>query len=324
MLVQRQQLEGYEAARDGAVFHVTEQSGYILLEGPDRVDFLQRQTTNDVANLADTLAVHTVLTTPTARILDVLMLINKPDAFGILTIRGRSASTIRFLQSRIFFMDKVVITDASATYVQIDLDGPRLEPSLKKANLPVPEHEHVVDMQTEDIPITLIGKQGLNGPSVRLIASASSAARVETILKEIGLVQISTETYEALRVEVGIPGIHELSEAYTPLEIGLVNVISDSKGCYTGQEIIARQISYDKVTRNLVGLRLSGAVDQGSSVQHKGRKVGELTSVVESPRFGWIGLAVLKRPANEVGTGLTIFDGSKQIRAVVTSLPFRE
>ena len=93
-----------------------------------------------------------------------------------------------------------------------------------------------------------------------------------------------------------------MSEAYTPLEVGLQAAISDSKGCYTGQEIIARQITYDKVTQQLRILRMEKPLEPGAQVRVEGKKAGVLTSAAESPQFGPVGLAVLKRPHHEIGT----------------------
>jgi folate-binding protein YgfZ len=117
--------------------------------------------------------------------------------------------------------------------------------------------------------------------------------------------------------------VGELIEDYTPLEIGYQNMISESKGCYTGQEIIARQITYDKITKNLVGMKLDRYVDVGSSLIAGEKSVGTLTSVVQSPRFGIIGLGVVRRQFCELGTKLIVPDAPDAgIIAEVSKLPF--
>jgi folate-binding protein YgfZ len=101
-----------------------------------------------------------------------------------------------------------------------------------------------------------------------------------------------------MRVEAGLPAAGaELSEDYTPLEAGLAAAISSTKGCYTGQEVLARQITYDKVTQHLCGLRLTRRAQPGGRVwAPDGSPVGRVTSAATSPRFGEIALAVVKRP----------------------------
>jgi folate-binding Fe-S cluster repair protein YgfZ len=98
--------------------------------------------------------------------------------------------------------------------------------------------------------------------------------------------------------------------------------ISSVKGCYTGQEIIARQITYDKVTRRLVGLRLESPVDPMVAIQVDGRTVGAITSVAASPRWGLIALAVIKRPHHEPGTAVTVLYEGRSVSATTTVLPF--
>ena len=91
-------------------------------------------------------------------------------------------------------------------------------------------------------------------------------------------------------------------DAYNPLESGMAWVCAENKGCYTGQEIIARQVTYDKVTRTLVGLQSDGPLNPGAAVQVDGRSVGSVTSAVYSPqRDAYVGLAILKRPHNSAG-----------------------
>jgi folate-binding protein YgfZ len=108
-------------------------------------------------------------------------------------------------------------------------------------------------------------------------------------------------------VENGLPAAEsELTGDYTPLEMGLETAISNTKGCFTGQEVIARQLNYDKVTQHLVILRLQAHGEAGERAWVEGRPVGLLTSAVQSPRFGPLALAVIKRPYHQPGTGVII------------------
>jgi folate-binding protein YgfZ len=145
-------------------------------------------------------------------------------------------------------------------------------------------------------------------------------ASANATLQAAGARLISNETYHARRLELGRPAAGaELVEAYSPLEAGLAWACAENKGCYTGQEIIARQITYDKVTKTLVGLRLASAVAEGSDVTAEGRAVGTITSLAHSPALNApIALAIIKRPHNAPGTNLQVGDQT----ATVMALPF--
>ena len=94
---------------------------------------------------------------------------------------------------------------------------------------------------------------------------------------------------------------------------------ADNKGCYTGQEIIARQVTYDKVTKSLAGLVCESAVNIGDEVSVGGESAGKVTSVAFSPRLGrYIALAILRRPHNAVGTKARVGTTTAQ----VVELPF--
>jgi folate-binding protein YgfZ len=129
---------------------------------------------------------------------------------------------------------------------------------------------------------------------------------------------------DILRSEAGIPtGGQELIDEYTPLEAGLGWTISNNKGCYTGQEVIARQISYEKVTRHLAGLRLERPAQSGENLYspEEDHQVGKITSAAISPRLGPLALAILRRPFDEPGRRVTLGD-PKGLSATVVSLPF--
>jgi folate-binding protein YgfZ len=126
------------------------------------------------------------------------------------------------------------------------------------------------------------------------------------------------DAYQALRVELGrpLPGA-ELVGEYNPLEAGLAWACAENKGCYTGQEIIARQVTYDKVTRSLVGVIGGAALTTGAALTSGGREVGNVTSVVHSPLLNApAALAIVKRPHDAAGTELQCEEQAVQVVAL--------
>lgn len=316
-------MSGYQAAQEGAAIWAVPDPGYLIVRGEHQQDFVQRQTTNDVRQLAPGRTQPTVLTSPTARILDVWRLVPEAEGIGIVTLPGRGAHTARYLQSRIFFMDKVTVTDASAEVAQVEVIGPNAATLLGEIGVPAPpDQDALLEAPFEGGALRAIGLDAAGGHFLLLVPSAGQDALLAR-LSDAGAAALDEAAYEALRIEAGLPGpARELTEDFTPLEANLDAAISLAKGCYTGQEILARQVNYDKITRRLVGLRLASAAAPGAAVQVDGRTAGEVTSVVESPRYGWVALAVVKRPHHAPGTEVMVQDEVRTVAATVAALPF--
>lgn len=296
-------------------------TGYIRVSGDDRRDWLDRQSTNDLRALAPTRAVRTVLTSPTGRILDVLTVLDEGDALGLVPLPGYAQRTLRYLRGRIFFMDKVKVADASDEVGLLLCEGPDIGAVALALDMTrLPALDEVMSTRVERISLRAVGLPGVAGLASLLVLPRSGLAAIEARLNAAGIAPIDDATYEILRVEAGLPAPgHELSEAYTPLEVGLNDLIAEGK-CYPGQEVIARQITYNKVVRRLVKLHLEAAVPEGAEVRVDDKVVGTVTSSVTSPREGPIALAILRRPYNEPGTHVNIRAGETSTTGTVISL----
>lgn len=316
--------EEYQAGAAGAAYYLLSEPGCLRVSGPDAQAFLQRQTTNDLASLAEGRALLTVLTSPAARILDVLILLREGPDIAVLALPGRGAQTTRFLRSRIFFADKVTVEDESAATAQVAVLGPLAGQALAEAGFARPTRPG--ERLSADLGGTPARLLHVAPFGYRLVIPADRVETALAALQKAGAIGLSPQVYEVLRVEAGLPGAgSELTGEYTPLETGLAEAVSTTKGCYTGQEVLARQITYDKVTRQMAGLLLEGEARSGDRLWPAGggQPVGTVTSAVRSPRFGPIALAVLRRPFHQPGTQLLA--GSNQegaVAASVTALPF--
>ena len=218
-------------------------------------------------------------------------------------------------------MDKVTLEDTSADYALIELLGPTAAAVMQNAGLVLPASDTSLETFA-GVPARLLRRTG----GWRLLLPASAATAATHLLGAAGAQALTPESYNIWRVEAGLPEAgFEWVDEYTPLETGLVRAVSDSKGCYTGQEVIARQITYDKVTRQLAGLQLSAPAQLGERVYPLDGEApaGVITSTAQSPRFGPIALAVLKRPHHLPGTAVSLGAPSNERRGHVTGLPFR-
>ena len=301
-------------------------AGLLRVSGDDRLDFLQRQTTNDVSLLGPDNHLATVLTNPSARIVDILQLfIESEDTIGAITLPGRGEDTTLFLKRRIFFMDRVTVTDASAETAVIDLEGKESGAVASRLGFAPPAQGELLRTEAAGVPVLATGQAGLGTLRIRLIVPSGRKSDVAAALEGAGAARIERSAYEARRVAAGLPGENaELTEDYTPLEARLEHLISETKGCYTGQEVIARQITYDKITRSLAGVRLDSPVEAGAKVLVDGQNAGTITSYALSPDQHHLALAVLKRPYFEPGTRVVVEHNGDGVAGTVSELPFPE
>jgi len=320
---------GYIEASQEAVYYPLPQPGLLKITGPDRVDFLQRQTTNDLEELTEGNAQVSVLVSPLARILDVFHIYIEGEALNVITLPGFAAATTQFLKSRIFFMDQVSVENTSEAFIQVDLAGPEALGLLHKLGWDrTPSINEIVPVKYQQNTIFAIGRRGFfNEAGFRLLIPSEASENLLKTMQQRGAVELTPEVYEILCVEAGQPSAgRELSDNFTPLEVGLEWAISAQKGCYTGQEVIARQITYDKVTQTLVGLRLEAPVQPDTKLWKDEKPAGIVTSTADSPTYHHIALGIVKRPFHTPGTTLSI--GSKMedkiITATVIRLPFHD
>lgn len=304
-----------DALRTGAAVRLDPSAGVLILRDADRVDFLQRMTTNDIKALRDGQSCVTVLTSPTAKIIHVFTVLARPDELWLLPAPGETAALERHLRGQIFFMDKVKVANASGDYARLRVIGPQAPAALARLGMAVAELGDGDTRQVGDLVV--VAQQRYDLPGFELIAPA---AAVDDVVARLALPVADDGACLVRRIELGRPAPGaEITGEYSPLEAGLAWACAENKGCYTGQEIIARQITYDKVTRQLVGLRSDAPLTAGSAVTAGGSPAGAVTSSAYSPTMqAHIALAILKRTHTAPGTAVSAGD----IAAVVEALPF--
>lgn len=308
--------ESERALREGAAVLRRSDGGLLVLTDADRVDFLQRMTTNNIAALRTGQAAVTVLTSPTAKIVHVFTVLCRDGDLLLLPGPGEAAALARYLRGQIFFMDKVSLTDRTAEHARLRVMGP---------HAPDAVHSLGFDAAGPGIWQERRGAIALNHPEydvpgIELVLPDAAVEETLVALVSAGAVVIDEEPYHARRVELGRPAAgFELTGDVNPLEAGLAWACAENKGCYTGQEIIARQVTYDKVTRTLAGLRAPALLAPGTRLTADGRDVGVVTSSAHSPALDRpIALGIVKRPHNQPGA--TLLAG--ELTVEVMSLPF--
>jgi folate-binding protein YgfZ len=305
MLMLDQYQAEYQALTAGAALQLRPDAGVLLLRDVDRVDFLQRMTTNNIAALGPNRSCVTVLTSPTAKIVHVFTVVARADDLLLLPARGETAALARHLRGQIFFMDKVRVEDVSGEYARMRLLGPQALTVLAATGM---QKQSIDDGDwQESNGLLAVAQRQYDIPGFELLVPAPQEAEITERLAAVHTQLLAGDAaYHARRVELGrpLPGA-ELVGEYNPLEAGLAWACAENKGCYTGQEIIARQVTYDKVTRSLVGVTGADLPAAGAGLSAEGREVGKLTSVAFSPALtAPIGLAIVKRPYDVAGAEL--------------------
>jgi aminomethyltransferase len=315
--------ERYRAALESVVRFDTSAQGRVRLNGRDRASLLQRLTTNDLVRLTAGAGTRTVLINSHARILDLLTVYALPEHLLVTTGPGQGGSLARYLQNRIFFQDKVTVEDLSNDTIQLDLYGPQAAALIQQTTSVDPQEwplHHIQAASIDTAQVWIARTLPIGGDGFSILAQRADADLVNQAFASAQ--PLDADTFDVLRIEHGYPAPkRELSTEYIPLETGLNDAISFTKGCYVGQEIIARMESRNRLAKRLMGLRLSQAVASGAELRDADKAAGVITSVALSPRYGLIGLAYIRTAAATPGAQLQTEDGAT---AELIELPFAQ
>lgn len=283
----------HRAARTGQVVLRRPAPDVIVMDGSTRLGFLQRMSTNDFTQLAPGRLRWTVLTTPLARIVDFVQVLAGSDNLLLLTTPGRGSTVVDWLRKYVFFQDDLTLRlEATRREAWLVL-GPAAEAAAAAISSDAPGLESGAWLPAGEVWIWHVDRPAAGGWAILGPAPAKHG-----LARLAEPDDIAGPLFEVLRIEAGIPAPgSEITDDRIPLEVGLAEAISLDKGCYIGQEIIARMTSRERLARRLVGVRLPGPANPRARLQQQGSTVGELTSVALSPVLGWIGLALVRPSA---------------------------
>jgi len=308
--------------------------GLVCVRGADRVRWANGMLSNDVAKLAPTpeqSGCYALLLTPQGRIVADLHVTCRPEELWLDMAAEAIPGVIARLE-RYVIADDVALSDESAAWRRFAIEGPRSGEILARAaGAPIeiaPDCGAPATLAGAEVWVAAWGESGERAYQLAVPAEASAAV-VEGVAKtagEEGMEEGDASVLDVLRIEAGTPRLgSELGEDVLPAEAGLLGRAVDlRKGCYTGQEIVARMESRGSAAHRLVGFRFEGADGSpprpiaGARVRVDGTEVGELTSVCRSALAGEIGLGYVRRAHAEPGTAVVIEGAPAQVAA----LPF--
>jgi tRNA-modifying protein YgfZ len=291
--------------------------GKLALTGAEAREFLQGQVSNDVDGLNEGGGCYAAFLTPKGKMLGDLRILDAGDE--LLLDCERVALQDLFNMIRRYKLGRLVeLHKRTLERGLLSLIGPDARRIAGAQDLPSEEHSHRSG-ELAAAPVRLIATD----LGVDVLCDAGDTERIAAALAAAGAVRAGEEAAEVRRVETGRPryGV-DLDDTVIPQEAGLNDrAVSFEKGCYVGQETVARLYFRGKPNRHLRGLKLSGPAARGEPLRLGEREVGRLGSVVESPLYGRIALALVRR---EAAPGDSLAVGDDGVSAQVVALPFEQ
>ena len=307
-------MDPYAAMTEGAALVDRSESGKLALTGPDAKAFLNGQVSNEIEALTPGSGCYAALLTHKGKMLGDLRVIDAPDELLLLCERPALQALFDALRRFKVGFD-CELHKRTLERGLLSLIGPKADDvSGLRGQSPQSEHANAPGAIGGAAVLLIRTDAGID-----IVCDSADTDRVRAALIEAGAVPIDESAADVLRIEHGRPryGV-DLDDSVIPQEAGLnERAVSFTKGCYVGQETVARLHWRGKPNRHLRGLRLGEQVQPGTELRLGEREVGRLTSVADSPRFGTVGLALVRREA-QPGDVLD----ARGVSAQVVDLPF--
>ncbi len=311
--------------------------GRLCLTGADRVRFLNGQVTNNVKDLRAGEGCYAALVTAKGKLQSDLNIFSLPNELLLDFEPGLAAAVPERLE-KFIIADDVQVVDATAYYGLLSVQGPKAEAAVRALALPleIPAKPFSFSTAKDETlgEIYLMNQPRLGTSGFDLfVPMASLGAVLDKLIaaaRQAGGRACGWRALEMARIEAGIPRFGaDMDESNLAPETGIGDrAISYSKGCYIGQEVIARIRTYGQVAKELRGLRLADNLKalpaKGDKLFHGDKEAGYITSTVASPALkANIALGYVRREANEIGTELTLRTAVGDSAAKIVALPFR-
>jgi folate-binding protein YgfZ len=300
--------------------------GRLKISGKDRISFLNGLLTNDVSQLRENGGQRTALLNSKARVLADLYLYAQPDS--LLVDTGESPGPhVKEILDRFIITEDVQIHDATPELVQMTVQGPRSSRAIKQVlGVEVQNLKHFEQMSLGPSTIIARDRTGQSGYDIILPVLEADPVWHGFLLNggEIGLNPVGSEALEILRLEAGYPKYSvDIDENTIVLEAGFKDAINFTKGCYLGQEVVARATHIGRVNKQLVRIEVETKepVAPRSKLMSEGREAGFITSAAFSPGLGKItSLGYANREFAKEGAKLNVLSSETSSPATVTKV----
>lgn len=309
-----------EASTAGAFFRDERARGVVRIDGRDALDLLNRLTTAKLDDLAPGQVRETLVTTEKGRVMDAVLVVPVDTGVLLLTSEDMAGPLIAWLD-KYTIMEDCRYTNASAAHAQFSiyqLRGRGID------GLPLPAAGSAAELRIGDVRLRVLRHDSVTGAGLRLLCDAADAEKLDVFLSgECGLPRIGDDAFTLWRVNALVPAVgHELSEHANPLESGGTGAVDFEKGCYIGQEVIARLDSYDKVQRTPRRLAwpdgAPDALEPAAVLTVDGRNAGFVTTHVFDPRSAsYRGIGLIRNALADAETELSCTADGREYRVIV-------
>ncbi len=280
--------EGYDALRNAAAWADLGPRTVVFATGPDAVKFVDSFTTAAVSRLEPGAGTEGFFADAKGWVLALATIFRTDDGVWI-DAAAALPTPLHGHLDRYHIRERLELVDASAAHAFLLVAGPATADVLAPlvgAALPARLLDHVA-MQIAGIDVKAARVDWAGDVGFLLRVAAADRDRLAAALRAAGIPEASAEALEAVRIEEGRPAPADIVEKTLPQELGRdARAISFTKGCYLGQETVARIDALGHVNRRLVAVAIAGPVEQGAIVTSGGETIGTVTSACLSPRIG--------------------------------------
>lgn len=272
--------------------------GLLEVSGESRLDLINRMSTNLVSLLKPGEGAATVLTTDVGRIIDRVILYAGESTALMMTGENNGDNIGRYLMRFVFFNDDFRLQPLDGQFSTLFVYGDDAAAKIGEicgVELDLPLHGWI-QTKVGQVDVTVHATDPLAGGGFMLKIPAGSEPAVQQALEAAGGEAISEDEFDGMRIEDILPRLrHELTGDFIPLETGLWDDVSFTKGCYTGQEIIARMDSRGKISKQLVQLETEGPLPAGTELLAAGKSAGTVTTSVGNRALGYVKSSILEK-----------------------------
>lgn len=326
-------LKEYKSFYEYASVYDASHSSIFYVTGKDAIDFLHRISTNDLLNLPDYSTKVTLFLNEKGRIIDKLKILKFPDHLILIGSPDNEEKIYRWIE-RYAVMDDIKVKHTESSYIYLKIFGKKTEVFFtllfgdQLKNLEVSKiYKYISDqfqcwVYKDEIFPEHFGYEIFCDE----IYSESLLKYIHSNLETFNCQFIGHNAYEVIRIEQGEPAFpNELQDAFNPYEVNLIKYVSFTKGCYIGQEVIARLDTYEKIKFSFSGFKLERDYNFEDNLIYKKdlNEAGELTSKTYSPTLkSFVGLGIYNKKLSEQELNeLYVKDNDELIKLELINLP---